>query len=61
MEVAEERMSDPKDRAEWSIQSKEQREKTGKENKGSLRYLWDSIKDTSMYVMEVPGEEERKW
>lgn len=59
--MAEERMSDPKDRAEGSIQSKEQREKTGKENKGSLRYLCNSIKDANMYVMEVPEEEKRKW
>lgn len=42
------------------ITAVEQKKKRMKRNKGSLRYLWDNIKHTSIHIIEVPeGERER--
>ena len=49
----EERISEPEDRSNKIIQSEDQKERRMKENKQSLRNLWDTINCTNIKIMGV--------
>ena len=51
VELAEERISELKNKSIEIIQSEEQNEKRMTKNRQNIRDLWDAIKHTSMWVM----------
>ena len=57
---AEERISDLKDKIVEITTAEQNKEKRMKRIEDSLRDLWDNIKCTSIQIIEVPEEEEKR-
>ena len=54
------RISDLEDRLVEFTAMEENKDKRMKRNEDSLRDLWDNIKHTNVYIIEVPEREERE-
>ena len=57
---AEERISDLEDKIVEITTAEQNKDKTMKRTKDSLRDLWDNIKRTNIRIIGVPEEEEKK-
>ena len=59
LEDAEEQISNLQDRVMKSTKVKQQKEKRNFKNKNKLSYLLHNIKQTNIYIIEVPQEERK--
>ena len=57
---AEGRISEVDDSMVDINESEKKKEKRIKRNEDNLRDLWDNVKDTNIWIIGVPGEEEKK-